>query len=619
MDSSMRISGHPKGLLKRRAALIAWVTVLTVAAVLDIVWLSDENGSPNYPLVVGLGLLGGLALGMGLAYVWDRYAGRLRRVSDIQSATGLPVLGAVPTLPRDDSGRIAGTGDHPIEGLQPYGHVATGLADIVRESRANCLLVTSPTAGAGRTTTAVNLATLLAADGLKVALISADQRGGRVDEVLGLRAQPGLTEVLDGSSALDSALQPGGVEGLSVLTSGAPSHEALDYSIDNLARLLDRLTKDVDLVVMDAPPVLGGLETVLLAQDVDLILLVVDVRHGRRSDASAAVTYLGHVQNRIVGCLANNPGRPRRSGRPSKAPAPAAEPTAEPIAEPAVQPAVQPAARAAPTGLAAVASGVVLGLRRGAGAVGAAAGSVGRGARTARAKVASGVSLRAVRRHPLVGVIATALAVAMVLSTVWWLSYDDSPDASNGGVQNPDASLAATASGPEDAVEAAMAECRSQRNAQSEPLRTAASSLNQWQVHVDAMNQLVAGKITLDQANAFWERSRVQAARKIDRFHSADDAYTAGQDDCRTPPAASNADVAALAACQHSIAERDSVLRAARVAIGTWHHHVMDMNQMRAGNLSPARAVQLWNNSWQDGMAELDKYRALLREADGSC
>ncbi|MGH3452978.1 MAG: tyrosine-protein kinase family protein [Nocardioidaceae bacterium] len=607
----MRISGHPKGLLKRRAALIAWVTVLTVAAVLDIVWLSDDQGSPNYPLVVGLGLLGGLALGMGLAYVWDRYAGRLRRVSDIQAATGLPVLGAVPTLPRDDGGRNAGTGDRPIEGLQAYGHVATGLADIVRASRANCLLVTSPTAGAGRTTTAVNLATLLAADGLKVVLVSADQRGGRVDEVLGLRAQPGLTEVLDGSSSLDSALQPGGVERLSVLTSGAPSHEALDYSIDNLARLLDRLTKDVDVVVMDAPPVLGGLETVLLAQDVDLILLVVDVRHGRRSDASAAVTYLGHVQDRIVGCLANNPGRPRRSGRPSKAPAPAADPTAEPVAE--------TAARVAPTGPAAVASWVALRLRRGAGTVGAAAGSVGRGARTARAKVASGASLRAVRRHPLVGVIATALAVAMVLSTVWWLSYDDSSDARNGAVQNPDASLAATASAPEDAVEAAMAECRSQRKAQSEPLRTAESSLNQWQVHVDAMNQLVAGEITLDQANAFWERSRVRAARKIDRFHSADDAYTAGQYDCRPPPAASNAEVAVLAACQHSIAERDSVLRAARVAIGTWHHHVMDMNQMRAGDLSPARAVQLWNNSWQDGMAELDKYRALLREADGSC
>ncbi|MGH3462359.1 MAG: hypothetical protein ACRDP9_12865, partial [Kribbellaceae bacterium] len=66
--------GKPRGLLQRRAALIAWVVVLTVAAVLDAVWLfSDDRASPNYPLVVSAGLIGGVALGLVLAYVWDRH------------------------------------------------------------------------------------------------------------------------------------------------------------------------------------------------------------------------------------------------------------------------------------------------------------------------------------------------------------------------------------------------------------------------------------------------------------------------------------------------------------------------------------------------------------------
>ena len=62
MDGSTPMLGKPKGLLQRRAALIAWLTVLTVAVVLNAVWLiSDDGDSVNYPVVVGLGLVGGFA------------------------------------------------------------------------------------------------------------------------------------------------------------------------------------------------------------------------------------------------------------------------------------------------------------------------------------------------------------------------------------------------------------------------------------------------------------------------------------------------------------------------------------------------------------------------------
>jgi hypothetical protein len=130
------------------------------------------------------------------------------------------------------------------------------------------------------------------------------------------------------------------------------------------------------------------------------------------------------------------------------------------------------------------------------------------------------------------------------------------------------------------------------------------------------MNQLVAGKITLAQANAFWERTRIQAAEKVHRFHSADDGYTAGSYSCRKPDGSQvdNPDVLRPMACKRAITQRDEALEAARVAIGTWHHHVMDMNMVRAGTLSPTRAVQLWNKNWRQGAAELDDYRTQLRQ-----
>jgi capsular exopolysaccharide synthesis family protein len=430
--------------------IVGVTTLLSVAAVLTAVRLvSDDRASLNYPLVVGVGLVEGLVLGVIVAYLWGRLAGRLGRTSDVEAATGLKVLGVVPAMRLHGADRVAATADHPVVGAQAYGIVAAELADTLRESTPTCLLVTSPTRGDGRTTTAVNLATLLAAEGLQVALLSADPSGEGVDEVLELERQPGLTEVLAGSSPLDSALQPGGVERLRVMTAGGPSKEMLAKSLDKLARLLDRLTRDVDLVVIDAPPILGGLEAMLLAQDVDLVLLVVDVRHGKRSDAATAVAHLEHVQDRLAGVVANDPG-PRRS-------------RTAPVAEPAEVPDISPEPAAA-TGMAAV------------GPANTTTGSARRAA-------------RAVRRHPWASAIATAAAVALMISVVWWLSSDRSTKAED-GPNTSDTSLAVTASSGQAAVAGAMHECRSTWDARAEPLGAAATSSAQWQPHVVAMNGL---------------------------------------------------------------------------------------------------------------------------------
>jgi hypothetical protein len=252
-----------------------------------------------------------------------------------------------------------------------------------------------------------------------------------------------------------------------------------------------------------------------------------------------------------------------------------------------------------------------------AGAIGAASDSTRRAAHTARGKLASVWSLRALRRHPLAGVIGSVLAVVMVISTVFWLSYDDPSDASHTSAPTRDASLARTApSSSASAVTAAMKQCRSTWDAQAAPLATAADSIDQWQVHIDAMNQLVAGKITLAQATAFWEQTRIKAADKVNRFQTADDTYIAGTHSCRKPEGTrvDNPGVLALMACKRAIAQRNDALEAARVAIGTWHHHVMDMNMVRAGTLSPTRAVQLWNQNWRLGAAELDDYRTQLHQ-----
>jgi Mrp family chromosome partitioning ATPase len=606
-SGSTSITKNPRGLVRRRAALIASVAILTALAAPGVAWLADDSDLPGYPVVVGVGLLAGIGLGLIIAFVWDRYSGRLRSISDVEAATGLPVLALIPTQRPDRIERDEATGSTSSDDSGPYGHLTAGLVGALREYGASCLLVTSPTKKAGRTTIAANLAASFAAEGMRVALVSADSRGHSVDQLLGLRPEPGLMEVLDGSSSLDAALRPTDVARLRVLPAGTPtSHGMVGYNLDDLAMLLDRVTKSVDLVVLEAPPVLGGIETVLLAQEVDLVLLTVDIRRGRSADASLAVSYLGHVEDRLVGCVANDPGR-RRARRRGVVPAPipmtaaAAEGQPDPTATPS-----KARLRHAATVSAA--------------AIGGAAGATGGALRSAGHSVAAATSLETPRRRRWAGVIATAITVAVVISSVWWVSYDDGRNEARANDQDsPESPLVATATSARSAVDAALEECRSTWKAQKAPLKTAADSLNQWDVHITAMNQLIAGKITLAQANAFWEQTRVQASQKVHRFHNADRRYVGGDHACRTPAVAedSEVDLSELAACENQIQQRDEALGAARVAIDSWDHHVMDMNQLRAGEISPDRAVRLWLKYWKQGAADLKAYQVQLDRADG--
>src|SRR5262245_36744892 len=255
------ITRDSDGLLRRRALPIALITAVTVVVLVALDW-----GSPVRGVIEGLVI--GLALGIGAAYLWDRYSDRLRTAADVEEATGLPVLATIPPIGTGDPNRSGVADDRFDEATQVYRRLAAELAFDFNESGASCLLITSPARRAGRTTTAVNLAARFAANGMTVVLVSADTRGSRGDQRLGLSPQPGLMEVLDGSSSLDDALQPSGRSRLRVLAAGTPSERgSVRYSLDDLARVLDQLSKAADLVVVEAPPVFGGVETLLLAQE----------------------------------------------------------------------------------------------------------------------------------------------------------------------------------------------------------------------------------------------------------------------------------------------------------------------------------------------------------------
>ncbi len=162
---------------------------------------------------------------------------------------------------------------------------------------------------------------------------------------------------------------------------------------------------------------------------------------------------------------------------------------------------------------------------------------------------------------------------------------------------------------------AVLGDCRKVYRAQATPLHAADTAMAQWQVHIGAMNQLVLGVISLPQATQFWNQTRVGAAAHLHAFRAAVAALGKPSVLCPAPPSATSP--GKLIDCEHAVAARFDVLQAAQVALGTWRMHVMHMDMLRDGKLTPQQAETMWLKSWHEGQQEVTRYRTATQAAGG--
>lgn len=156
----------------------------------------------------------------------------------------------------------------------------------------------------------------------------------------------------------------------------------------------------------------------------------------------------------------------------------------------------------------------------------------------------------------------------------------------------------------------ALESCRALSALQRGVLDAARPAMRQWEVHIGAMNQLVAGKITLAQARAFWDSTRVQAARRVQAFEAADRLFRSSTGSLCPEAAAPPRDATgALQGCLDAVVAGDATVKAARTTMVTWRGHVRDMEHLRMGMLSPKMAQQMWQQTWKQGNSELRTYR----------
>lgn len=263
---------------------------------------ADGPVSPRTTRNVLIGFLLGLLLGVLGVIGRLRYSNRIRVESDLSTGTVVPVLGSVPT---DDLLKERGLIDFKggaTPSAEAFRKIRTNLAFANVDSPPKIILVTSPIAVEGKTTTAMNLAAALVEAGNRVVLVDADLRRPQVDTRSGLLGDIGLTNALRGDGDLSDLVQPSAVDGLWVLASGPrPPNPAELLASKRAGVTLSELAASFDYVIVDSAPVLPVTDAAVLAQWVDGILLVARSGSTKFGDLSDAHDQLANSGTSIIG------------------------------------------------------------------------------------------------------------------------------------------------------------------------------------------------------------------------------------------------------------------------------------------------------------------------------
>ncbi len=195
----------------------------------------------------------------------------------------------------------------------------TSLTFVRADGLPKSLMLTSATAGEGKSTLAMNLAISCAKSGKKVVVIDADMRRSRYSEVFEVPASPGLSEYL-ADNASEKLYNIASISGLSLMVSGHTPNNPVDLlGSQKMRDLINDYKEEYDLVIVDCPPIQGVADAILMSTLVDALVLVVaadtvsqdavkdSIRRLRMVNAPIIGTVLNYLSSKSTYSIANNP------------------------------------------------------------------------------------------------------------------------------------------------------------------------------------------------------------------------------------------------------------------------------------------------------------------------
>ncbi|MGV0795690.1 polysaccharide biosynthesis tyrosine autokinase [Mycolicibacterium elephantis] len=253
---------------------------------------------------IGIGLVLGLALGIGFAVLRDLLDNTVKGRRTVEDITGVGLVGSIP-LDKDRRKEPAISFENDNSTIaEAFRKVRTNLQFLAVDNPPHVMLVTSSMPNEGKSTTAINIALALAESDNNVVLVEGDLRRPRLHTYLDLEESVGFSTVLTGRTTLDEALQKTRFPRLTVLTSGAlpPNPSELLGSLA-AKNVLSELRSRFDYVIIDSSPLLAVTDAAILAVESDGVLIMARYAHTKRDQLGHAVGHLTDVGASLLGAI----------------------------------------------------------------------------------------------------------------------------------------------------------------------------------------------------------------------------------------------------------------------------------------------------------------------------
>ncbi len=281
--------------------------------------------TPNVPRNLEVGLLFGLACGIGLAFVLESMDTSIRNMEEIGAISTLPALGTIP-LQLSTNGSLrkrlktvsAEIEKSELPALVTYARPKSEAAEAYRALRTSILLssfgappkvilITSALPQEGKTTISANSALVLAQRGSRVLLIDADLRRPGIDKLFGFRSGGGLSTLISGVDKIEDVVVPyAQVPNLWILPSGPIPPQPVELLSSTVMKdHIARWRNEFDHIIIDTPPCLSVTDAVVLSPEADRVILVARAGKTTKPALRRACGLLLHVNARVMGIVLN--------------------------------------------------------------------------------------------------------------------------------------------------------------------------------------------------------------------------------------------------------------------------------------------------------------------------
>ena len=276
------------------------------------VQLMDRAQPPGGPFTPNtrrdwfVALMAGLMVSLGFVAVFEYLDDTIKTPDDVSRRLGVPLLGLVPSVRGHRAPVMSGAVPHDFG--EAFRSLRTSLVFTSANSSTRIVAMTSTQPLEGKTTSACNVAMVLALGGARVLLIDADMRRPSLHKALGMNNAAGLSHVLAGQARVREAIQRTHDPNLFALTAGQPPPNPSELlSSERMRSFLTSLESGpFDWVIIDTPPVLAVTDAVIIAPMVSGVVFVVGSEMTRSGHAERAVEMLqAGSDSAIIGVVLN--------------------------------------------------------------------------------------------------------------------------------------------------------------------------------------------------------------------------------------------------------------------------------------------------------------------------